>query len=100
MKKLDVFISGEVMNLCIPTDEFSKESKWYSWFNNPKIVKCLEQGIFPNTPEDQAEFFRSQKSDRLMLIISNKKEYMGIISLSKINLIRKHATLLWSLIFL
>jgi RimJ/RimL family protein N-acetyltransferase len=89
MKELDVFISGEIMNLCIPTDEFSKESKWYSWFNNPKIVKYLEQGVFPNTPEDQVVFFRSQKTDRLMLIISNKKEYMGIISLSKINLIKK-----------
>ena len=89
MKELDVFISGEVMNLCIPTEEFSKESKWYSWFNNPMIVRFLEQGMFPNTPKDQVEFFRSQKSDRLMLIISNKKMYMGIISLSKINLIKK-----------
>ena len=89
MKELDVFISGETMNFCIPTDDFAKGSKWYSWFNNPKIVKYLEQGMFINTPEDQVEFFRSQKSNRIILIISNKQEYMGVASLSKINLIKK-----------
>lgn len=89
MKNLDVFISGEVMNLCIPTEEFAKESKWYSWFNNLKITRFLEQGMFPNTHEDQVEFYRTEKSDRLMLIISNKKEYMGIISLANINLVKK-----------
>jgi len=89
MKDLDVFIKGENINLCIPTEEFAKKSKWYSWFNNSNITKFLEQGLFPNTPEDQVEFFSSQKSVRLMLIITYKKEYMGIISLSNINLIKK-----------
>lgn len=90
MKDLDIFIPGELVNLCIPTAEFARESKWYSWFNNSTVTKFLEQGGFPNTPDDQVDFFLSQKtSGRLMLIISNKKEYMGIISLSKINLIKK-----------
>ena len=57
MKKLDVYISGETMDLCIPTLEFAKESKWYSWFNNPKLTRYLEQGLFPTTPEAQEEFF-------------------------------------------
>ena len=89
MKELDVFIKGEVMNLCIPTDEFSKESKWYSWFNNTRIVKFLEQGIYPNTPEDQVEFYRSEKLTRLILIIATQKGYMGVISLSNINMSKK-----------
>ncbi|NQT72707.1 MAG: hypothetical protein HQ553_08040 [Chloroflexi bacterium] len=89
MKKLDVFIQGETMDLCIPTEEFSRESKWYSWFNQAIITKYLEQGIFPNTSEGQVEFYRSQKSTRLMLIISNKKEYMGTVSLSAIDLAKK-----------
>ena len=37
MKKLDVYISGETMDLCIPTLEFAKESQWYSWFNKPRL---------------------------------------------------------------
>ena len=89
MKELDVFIKGEVMNLCIPTDEFSKESKWYSWFNNTRIVKFLDQGIYPNTPEDQVEFYRSEKLTRLILIIATQKGYMGVISLSNINMSKK-----------
>jgi len=89
MKNLDIFIKGETMDLCIPTDEFSKESKWYSWTNNPKIVKFLEQGIYPNTPEDQVEFYRSEKLARLILIIAAQKGYMGVISLSNINTSKK-----------
>ena len=89
MKKLDVYISGETMDLCIPTLEFAKESKWYSWFNNPKLTQYLEQGLFPTTPEAQEEFFYSQGKDRLIFIISNKSDYMGVVSLSHINLIKK-----------
>ena len=77
MKELDVFIQGETMDLCIPTEAFARESSWYSWFNDPSITRFLEQGLFPNTPEEQVEFFNSQGRDRLILIISNKKEYIG-----------------------
>ena len=89
MKKLDVYISGETMDLCIPTLEFAKESKWYSWFNNPQLTRYLEQGLFPITPEAQEDFFYSQGKDRLIFIISNKSDYMGVVSLSHINLIKK-----------
>lgn len=89
MEKLDVFISGETMDLCIPTLEFAKQSKWYSWFNNPKLTRYLEQGLFPNTADEQAKFFLSQGQDRLIFIISNKSEYMGVVSLSHIDLVKK-----------
>ena len=69
--KLDIFIKGEKIDLCIPTREFALNSKWYSWFNDPKINTFLEQGVFPNSPTQQLEFFESQekKKDRLLLII-------------------------------
>ena len=86
MMELDIFIPGETINLCIPTVEFANNSKWYSWFNDPAVTRYLEQGMFPNTHEEQVEFFRSCGQDRLILIISNKKEYIGTISLSHINL--------------
>lgn len=89
MKELDIFITGETMNLCIPTEEFARESEWYNWFNKPEITCFLEQGMFPNTAENQVEFFTSQKSKRLMLIISCNDKYMGTISLSGINLVKK-----------
>jgi ribosomal-protein-alanine N-acetyltransferase len=90
MKKLDVFISGESIDLCIPTLEFAKNSQWYSWFNNKKLTRYLdEQGLFPNTADMQVEYFNSLKQDRLTLIVSNKSVYMGVVSLSSINMTRK-----------
>lgn len=92
--KLDVFIEGELIDLCIPTEEFAAGSNWYSWFNNPKTNKYLEQGAFPNTVEEQVEFFRKEKQNRsrLMLIVSDKKDYLGTISLSFINHEKKTAS--------
>lgn len=89
MKTLDIFIEGETVNLCIPTAQFAAESEWYSWFNCKVITKYLNQGAFPNTSEKQLEFFDCQKNIRLTLIISNKEKYMGVISLSNINLNEK-----------
>ena len=43
MKKLDVFLAGETVDLCIPTIEFAKNSQWYSWFNNKKLTRYLDR---------------------------------------------------------
>ncbi|RTY34215.1 N-acetyltransferase [Chlorobium phaeovibrioides] len=90
MKKLDIFISGETVDLCIPTTEFAQNSNWYSWFNDSSITRYLEQGVFPNTVQEQEEFFASQKGSRLLLIISTKnQEYKGVVSLSFINFFKR-----------
>ncbi len=60
--KLDVFIKGELIDLCIPTAEFAATSNWYNWFNDPKTTRFLEQGIFPNTAEEQLEIILKKKS--------------------------------------
>lgn len=91
-KKLDVFIPGENIDLCVPTSEFAQKSDWYSWINNSKINRYLDYGLFPNTPVAQVEFFEHQKNKRVALIISNKKEYMGIVSLSGVDLTSKMAS--------
>ena len=90
MKKLDVFIAGETVDLCIPTLEFAKNSQWHSWFNNKKLTRYMRrQGLFPYTADMQVEYFNSQNQDRLILIISNKSNYMGVVSLSSIDMIKK-----------
>ena len=90
--KLDVFIKGELIDLCIPTVEFVKQSQWYSWFNNPKTNRFLEQGAFPNTVEDEIEFFERERKNRLILIITDKQQNeLGVISLSFINFNKKTA---------
>ena len=86
---LDIFITGENIDLCIPTYDFALEGTWNNWFNNPRITKYLEQGLFPNSREIQKDFFLSETKaqTRLMLIIATKQQaYKGVVSLSNINL--------------
>jgi RimJ/RimL family protein N-acetyltransferase len=87
---LNVFIHGETIDLCVPTMQYASDSTWYSWFNDLHVTRFLEQGIEINTPEKQVEFYKSlNNSNRLSLIISDKDCYIGTISLSGINLIKK-----------
>lgn len=90
---LDVFIKGENVDLCIPSQTFAQTSTWYSWFNNSKVNRFLEQGMFPNTPERQMDFFNKIQisNDRISLIISDREQYIGTVSLSFINLIKRTA---------
>lgn len=91
MLKLDNFIMGENVNLCIPTEEFALNSDWYTWFNDKKITRYLQQGVYPNTKEDQKNFL-NKLDNRIIFIISNKKSnYIGTISLSNINILNKTA---------
>jgi RimJ/RimL family protein N-acetyltransferase len=89
---LDVFVKGENIDLCIPNEDFARNSSWYSWFNDAKVARFLEQGIFPNTVKSQIDFNNSLDSkNRLALIISDRKMYIGTISLSLINLYKRTA---------
>lgn len=89
---LDILIQGEFVDLCIPNEDFATNSTWFKWFNSLKTTRFLEQGIFFNTVHDQIDFYRSMKSqNRLGLIISDKSHYVGTISLSSINLIKRIA---------
>ncbi len=90
---IDVFIKGEIVDLCVPTIDFAKNSAWYSWFNDEKITQHLEQGLFPNTPEKQVEFLSNVTDNRLVLIVTNKTIPLGVVSLSNINYFKKTAEL-------
>jgi RimJ/RimL family protein N-acetyltransferase len=88
---LDIFIEGELVDLCIPTSKFAYESNWYAWFNNKDIVKYLEQGLYPNTRDSQKKYFEDLRSERLTLIIVDKKNRpIGVISLSFIDFNKKN----------
>ena len=87
---LDVYIHGETINLCVPTIQYASDSTWYSWLNDLYVTRFLEQGLEVNTPEKQVEFYKSlASSNRLSLIINDKENYIGTISLSGINLVKK-----------
>ena len=55
--QLSTFIEGELIDLCIPSRDFAKFSKWYSWFNDNRITRYIEQGVYPNSPKKQLDYF-------------------------------------------
>lgn len=90
--KLDVLIKGEAIDLCIPTNEFAKNHHWYSWFNDLSITRYLHHGQLPNTPDRQVNFLEKSR-DNLVLLISDRRDYIGVVSLSQIDLVRRQAEL-------
>ena len=69
---LDVFLKGEITDLCIPTEDYALNSDWYSMFNDAKITQYLDHGLYPNTPLKQLEFLRNaNKSNK------NSPYYIG-----------------------
>lgn len=85
--KIDVFISGETIDLCVASDDDWVINQWYKWFNDENVTTYLGQGVFPNTIEQQKEFLKNAGKDRLILMIRPKNEnfFIGVISLSSIS---------------
>lgn len=88
-REFDIFIEGEVVDLCVPNNDPWVIDQWYRWFNDPTTTKFLRQGVFPNTVEKQKRFYESLLSsdERIALLIKPKKgEYfVGVASLSSID---------------
>ena len=92
---LDIFLKGNLVDLCILDKKILFNSDWYKWFNDQKITKHLEQGVFPNTKQRQLDFFNTfilkkkdfnkkindEKKIQLGIVLKNKKKILGIISL-------------------
>lgn len=89
----NIFISGEYINLTIPTD--SDIEVWSTWFNDSKITSYLPQGLFPNTTEDQLLFLKNAKdSKRILLMVKTKAgELLGVASISNIDNINRSCQL-------
>src|SRR5690606_4078972 len=81
----NVFIKGDKIDICVPVDE--DFPVWAGWFNDQKITEYLAQGVFPNTVQDQKEFYMSaKKSSRFITMIKSKEDkLLGVISLSGID---------------
>ncbi len=80
-----VFLAGESIDLCVP-DNIDFE-QWANWFNSQKITEYLEQGKYPNTVNQQREFYNNAVAEgRFLCMIKTKdSELLGVISLSDIN---------------
>jgi hypothetical protein len=85
----NIFLAGETIDLCVPGEEDFAE--WASWFNDQNITQFLEQGKYPNTIQDQREFYESAiKTGKFLTLIKSKDaELLGVFSLSDIDLDKK-----------
>ena len=86
----DVFLAGETVDLCAPSDDDWVLDQWYRWFNNADVTKYLVQGVYPNTRASQKVYYDSliSNTSRIALLIKPKKHdcFVGVASLSSINL--------------
>jgi len=81
----NVFLSGEKIDLCVPMDDDFEQ--WAGWFNSQNTTQFLEQGKYPNTPDQQRLFYQQAlASGRFLTLIKTKDaELLGVISLSEID---------------
>jgi len=87
-----IFLEGELIDLCAPDSNPETIDNWFRWFNTKDTTTYLYQGIYPNTFENQQKFLEEAISmkDRIITLIlpKNKKDYVGVASLSNINFVR------------
>ncbi len=85
---------GERIYLRAPTLE-DAEGKWHEWLSDEETTRGLVQRYWPNTVQQQREFYESsQKSrDRLVLSIVDKAtdQHIGVGSLSGIDWLHRYA---------
>ena len=95
-QKLQVFIAGETIDLCIPNKNPEILRTWSDWLNDPEVNTYLAQGIFPHSVISQAEYVdQHKKSDRIVLLIrpKNNDYIVGVISLSRIDMQNRNASI-------
>jgi len=89
-----VFLAGELVDLCIPSELAIERDGWADWFNNIKRLGNTGHGIFPNYEATQREILAGlRQNERLVLLICNKENgrAFGVISLQDIDFVRRQA---------
>jgi len=93
----EIFIQGETIDLAVPSLRAIVHDGWHRWFNDPEVTRHSDYGLFPNTPEAQADYLTALRGggpmNRLALMILPKGESkaVGIASLSNIHPIHRSA---------
>lgn len=86
----EIFISGETIDLALPSELAITKDQWHTWLNDSDINKFTGYGKVPNTAKKQRAFLGKlldPQSDRFALLILPKStsKAIGIVSLSSIN---------------
>jgi len=94
--KYEVFISGEMIDLVIPSEVAITEDGWHEWLNESQVNKYTGYGKIPNTSKKQKIFLEKllePDSNRFALLVVPKNETnaIGIVSLSSIDFEKRSA---------
>jgi len=92
----DVFLEGQNVDLVVLSPKIIEKTNWYRWFNDEELTSSMQQHYFPNTKDDQLEYFKNfihGNSSKLQLGIVHKKDQMfiGIVSLDNIHPVNRSA---------
>lgn len=92
----DIFIRGTLLYLTVLKEEDIHNSGWYGWFNNETTTEYMQQHVFPNTKEQQLNFYRSAIANsatkiQLGILPKRAESIIGVVSLSNIDLINRKA---------
>jgi RimJ/RimL family protein N-acetyltransferase len=90
----ELFIEGELVDLCIPNTSAIDNDGWHSWFNKISDLQYTGHGIFPNTRAKQEAFLQNlDDNQRLVLLVCKKtdKSAVGVVSLENIDLTFRQA---------
>ena len=95
----DIFLRGKEVYLKVLTKQDVIHSNWYGWFNDEELCKTLQKHYFPNSLEQQLEFYQANINTTSMTKIqlgvckTNSPLILGIISLNNIDYINRKAEL-------
>ena len=86
-KEYDVFISGELIDLCAVNEDEIKNGRWVSWFNNIKGLQNSMHGVFPNNKKIQKQIYEKflTNEDLGLFITTKHGDLVGIISINNID---------------
>ena len=92
----DIFISGKSIDLIAINENLIINSNYYKWFNDSDTTKYMQQHYYPNTIENQLDFYKrniSKNKTKLQLGILHKETqtFIGVISLSNIDFLNRSA---------
>tara|TARA_Y100000768_G_C23980261_1_gene685352 strand:- start:342 stop:1061 length:720 start_codon:yes stop_codon:yes gene_type:complete len=92
-KRYSTFISGELLDLCIPNENAILEDEWTEWFNDIPNLDATSHGVFPNYVLSQQERLANLSKDKtqIVLLICDKKfnKAVGVISLQNIDFMQR-----------
>jgi len=93
--KRNIFLYGKHLVLKILTEDDIFNSNWYGWFNDEEATANMQKHYFPNSLENQLEFFNSLKREtnkiQLGIIPNGENVIKGIVSLQNIDYINSNA---------